>query len=122
VTTVVRLLKPQTKRQRLALGPMRLAALAPTFIIPLFISAGAAFGADQVHDEIQVYNAEIASVGQWTYQQHLNYAAIGKSQPEVPGGFSSNQGTPEFAYGLDSVARATPEFCCYAQPNNPVSK
>jgi hypothetical protein len=59
--------------------------------------------ADQVHDEIQVYNAEIADVGQWTYQQHLNYAAVGQTQPEVPGGFSSNrslQGTPEFAYGI----------------------
>jgi hypothetical protein len=59
--------------------------------------------ADQVHDEIQVYNAEIAEVGQWTYQQHLNYAAVGQTQPEVPGGFSSNrslQGTPEFAYGI----------------------
>ena len=59
--------------------------------------------ADQVHDEIQVYNAEIAEVGQWTYEQHFNYAAVGQTQPEVPGGFSSNrslQGTPEFAYGI----------------------
>jgi hypothetical protein len=63
----------------------------------------AALAADQVHDEIQVYNAEIAEVGQWTYQQHLNYAPVGQTQPEVPGGFSSNrslQGTPEFAYGI----------------------
>src|SRR5579862_1235910 len=62
-----------------------------------------ALAADQVHDEIQVYNAEIAEVGQWTYQQHLNFAAVGQTQPEVPGGFSSNrslQGTPEFAYGI----------------------
>jgi hypothetical protein len=62
-----------------------------------------AFAADQVHDEIQVYNAEIAEVGQWTYEQHFNYAAVGQTQPEVPGGFSSNhslQGTPEFAYGI----------------------
>ena len=62
-----------------------------------------AFAADQVHDEIQVYNAEIADVGQWTYEQHLNYAAVGQTQPDVPGGFSSNhslQGTPEFAYGI----------------------
>jgi hypothetical protein len=69
----------------------------------IFLSTRAAFGTDQVHDEIQVYNAEIANVGQWTYQQHLNYAAVGQSQPEVPGGFSSNhalQGTPEFAYGI----------------------
>jgi len=62
-----------------------------------------ALAADQVHDEIQVYNAEIAEVGQWTYEQHFNYAAVGQTQPEVPGGFSSNhslQGTPEFAYGI----------------------
>jgi len=62
-----------------------------------------ALAADQVHDEIQVYNAEIAEVGQWTYQQHLNYAPVGQTQPDVPGGFSSNrslQGTPEFAYGI----------------------
>ena len=76
---------------------------APPIILPLFISAGAAFGADEVHDEIQVYNAEIANVGQWTIQQHLNYAFVGQSQPEVPGGFASNralQGTPELAYGI----------------------
>jgi hypothetical protein len=76
---------------------------APPIILPLFISAGAAFGADEVHDEIQVYNAEIANVGQWTIQQHLNYAFVGQSQPEVPGGFASNhalQGSPELAYGI----------------------
>jgi len=60
---------------------------------------------DQVHDEIQVYNADIAAVGQWTYEQHLDYVAVGQTRPEVPGGFASNhslQGTPEFAYGLTS--------------------
>lgn len=81
----------------------RRVSAAAAILLPLCSSAGAAFGADQVHDEIQVYNAEIAGVGQWTYQQHLNYAGIGQSQPGVPGGFSSNhalQGTPEFAYGI----------------------
>ena len=29
-------------------------------------------------DEIQVYNAEIAKVGQWTFQLHNNYAFIGR--------------------------------------------
>jgi hypothetical protein len=83
--------------------PIQYVAVAAAIIFALFVGAHAAFGADQVHDEIQVYNAGIASVGQWTYEQHLNYAAIGQTQPEVPGGFSSNralQGTPEFAYGL----------------------
>jgi hypothetical protein len=36
-------------------------------------------------NEIQVYNAEIADVGQWTLEQHLNYAAVGQTQPEFPG-------------------------------------
>ena len=67
------------------------------------LASRSALAADQVHDEIQVYNAEIAEVGQWTYEQHFNYAAVGQTQPEVPRGFSSNrslQGTPEFAYGI----------------------
>jgi len=64
---------------------------------------GPALAINEVHDEIQVYNAEIAEVGQWVYEQHLNYAAVGQTQPEFPGGFISNrslQGTPEFAYGV----------------------
>jgi hypothetical protein len=77
-------------------------AAAGTFAL-LTAANRPALAADQVHDEIQVYNAEIAEVGQWTYQQHLNYAPVGQTQPEVPGGFSSNkslQSTPEFAYGI----------------------
>jgi hypothetical protein len=79
-------------------------ALAAAGIFALLtVASRPALAADQVHDEIQVYNAEIAEVGQWTYQQHLNYAPVGQTQPEVRGGFSSNrslQGTPEFAYGI----------------------
>ncbi len=37
-------------------------------------------------DEIQVYNAEIAKVGQWTFQLHSNYAFIGRKEPDFPGG------------------------------------
>jgi hypothetical protein len=54
-------------------------------------------------DEIQVYNAGIAAVGQLTIQQHLNYVALGLKDPPFPGGLVSNHslnGTPEFAYGL----------------------
>jgi hypothetical protein len=54
-------------------------------------------------DEIQVYNAEIAEVGQWTIQQHLNYAFKAPDEPPFPGGFAPNHalnGTPEFAYGM----------------------
>ena len=35
-------------------------------------------------DEIQVYNAEIAKVGQWTFQLHSNYAFIGRKEPDFP--------------------------------------
>ncbi|WP_369720690.1 hypothetical protein AB8Z38_26610 [Bradyrhizobium sp. LLZ17] len=54
-------------------------------------------------DEIQVYNAGIADVGQFTIQQHLNYIALGQKNPAFPGGLVSNHslnGTPEFAYGV----------------------
>jgi hypothetical protein len=54
-------------------------------------------------DEIQVYNAEIAKVGQWTLQLHLNYAINGRKEPDFPGGLIPNHalnGTPEWAYGI----------------------
>jgi hypothetical protein len=54
-------------------------------------------------DEIQLYNAEIADVGQFTIQQHLNYAFIGRKEPDFPGGLVPNHalnGTPEFAWGI----------------------
>jgi hypothetical protein len=69
---------------------------------------GAAFSAvlgqgAKATDEIQVYNAGIAAVGQFTIQQHLNYTAAGLKDPPFPGGLVSNHainGTPEFAYGV----------------------
>ncbi|MGA8171948.1 MAG: hypothetical protein WB816_14095 [Methylocystis sp.] len=54
-------------------------------------------------DEIQVYNAEIAEVGQWTLEQHLNYTARGPTQADFTGGLIPNHslnGTPELAYGV----------------------
>jgi len=54
-------------------------------------------------DEIQVYNADIAAVGQFTIQQHLNDVPLGVKDPPFPGGLVSHDsinGTPEFAYGL----------------------
>jgi hypothetical protein len=84
--------------------PHSLAVLTATLAFAsLELATGAAIAADQVHDEIQVYNAEIADLGQFTYEQHLNYAGAGQTVPEVRNGFFSNrslQGTPEFAYGL----------------------
>src|SRR5258708_5173125 len=89
----------RSSKLRLCTGA--LAAAGTTAL--LTVASLPALAADQVHDEIQVYNAEIAAVGQWTYQQHLDYVPVGQTQPEVPAGFSSNrglQGTPEFAYGI----------------------
>jgi hypothetical protein len=57
----------------------------------------------QAVDEIQVYNAEIAKVGQWTMQLHLNNAFIGRKEPDFPGGLIPNHalnGTPEWGYGI----------------------
>jgi len=60
-------------------------------------------GAARAVDEIQVYNAEIAKVDQWTLQLHLNYAFNGRKQPDFPGGLVAHRalnGTPELAYGI----------------------
>ena len=40
----------------------------------------------RANDEIQVYNAEIAKIGQWTFQLHNNYAFIGRKEPDFRGG------------------------------------
>ena len=56
-----------------------------------------------VNDEIQVYNAEIAKVGQWTIQFHNNYAINGRKEPDFEGGIIPNHAlnaTPELAYGI----------------------
>jgi len=68
----------------------------------MLISLGASASA-WAADEIQVYNAEIAAVGQWTIEQHLNYTWVGRTQPDFPGGLIPNHslnGTPELAYGI----------------------
>ena len=69
---------------------------AAVLLVTTVVSAYAA-------DEIQVYNAEIAKVGQWTFQLHNNYAFIGRKEPDFPGGLIPNhalQGTGEWAYGI----------------------
>ena len=57
----------------------------------------------QAVDEIQVYNADINEVGQFSIQQHVNYTIKGISEPAYPGALISNRawnGSPEFAYGV----------------------
>jgi hypothetical protein len=41
----------------------------------------------RANDEIQVYNAEIAKIGQWTFQLHNNYAF---KEPDFAGGLIPN--------------------------------
>src|SRR3979490_1397521 len=69
--------------------------LAAIFLVATTVSARAG-------DEIQVYNAEIAKVGQWTFQLHSNYAFNGRKEPDFPGGLIPDRalnGTGEWAYG-----------------------
>jgi len=78
---------------------MRLRGCTPLAAMVLIATAGAA----RAVDEIQVYNAEIAKVDQWTLQLHLNYAFNGRKQPDFPGGLVAHRalnGTPELAYGI----------------------
>jgi hypothetical protein len=80
----------------------RLARLALPWAFGALLSTTSA-GPASAADEIQVYNASIAEVGQFTIQQHLNYIPLGIKEPPFPGGLISNNslnGTPEFAYGL----------------------
>jgi hypothetical protein len=46
-----------------------------------------------VADEIQVYNAEIAELGQWTIQQHLNYTFLGPMVPPFGVGYGFTHGS-----------------------------
>jgi len=86
--------------------PKRAFKRGPRFPLKLLTGAAlmAALGQPaKATDEIQVYNAAIAAVGQLTYQQHLNYIPLGLTNPPCPGGLVSNHslnGTPEFAYGM----------------------
>jgi hypothetical protein len=81
---------------RSGMVPPRCFYVAAILLMASALSARAA-------DEIQVYNAEIAKVGQWTFQLHNNYAFIGRKEPNFPGGLVPNhtlQGTGEWAYGI----------------------
>ncbi len=75
-------------------GSLVLAALAA---LPLHTRSARAV------DEIQLYNAEIAEVGQFTIQHHFNYAFSGRKEPDFPGGLVPNHAlnaTPEYAWGI----------------------
>jgi hypothetical protein len=59
--------------------------------------------ADAQTDEIQVYDADINSPGQFSLQLHNNYTPIGRKLPDFEGGIAPNHtlnGVPEWAYGV----------------------
>jgi hypothetical protein len=65
--------------------------------------AAVPMGAAHAVDEIQVYNAEIDKVGQFSLENHFNYTFNGRRQPDFPGGLIPDRalnGTPELAYGV----------------------
>jgi hypothetical protein len=54
-------------------------------------------------DEIQVYDADINSPGQFSVQLHNNYTPSGRKQPDFAGGIAPNHtlnGVPEWALGV----------------------
>ncbi len=62
-------------------------------------------------DEIQVYDAEINEVGQFSVELHNNFTAIGHHEPDFPGGIVPNHtlnGVPEWAYGVTNSATTCP--------------
>ena len=62
-----------------------------------------AAGAHAQTDEIQVYDADINSPGQFSLQLHNNYTPIGRKLADFKGGIVPNHtlnGVPEWAYGV----------------------
>ncbi len=94
--SIVRLTRAEEKMSRSIFAScrtdsedLRLCAAAIATTAFFIVTPRLALAADQVHDEIQVYNADIAEVGQWVYEQQLNYAFVGQTKPEFPGAFVS---------------------------------
>jgi len=72
------------------------ALLAGTMVMASLLRAEAV-------DEIQVYDAAINDVGQFSIQHHFNYTFIDRTTPDYPGGLIPSHAlnaTPEFAYGV----------------------
>jgi hypothetical protein len=71
--------------------------------LPLLLPLAVAAPALAQTDEIQVYDASIAELGQFEVEFHNNYTPIGRTGPDYPGGIVANHalnGVPEFSYGV----------------------
>jgi len=77
--------------------------LAAGSLLATSVLCGAVPPVARAADEIQVYNADINDVGQFSIQHHFNYTITGIPTPDYPGALVSNHAlnaTPEFAYGV----------------------
>lgn len=73
-------------------------------LVALVLWAGDGGPAAAQTDEIQVYNGEIATPGEFAMTWHNNYAAIGRRQADFAGGVRPDRalnGVTEFTYGVD---------------------
>lgn len=76
--------------------------LAP-LLLALALVGGHAAPAFAAPDEIQVYTEEMDDPGQFGLELHVNYSAVGKTQPAYSHQTPPNhvlQVTPEFSYGI----------------------
>jgi hypothetical protein len=72
-------------------------ALLPGFCLPGRVALAAHT------DEIQVYDAEINEIGQFSVELHNNFTAVGHHEQDFPGGiapYHTLNGVPEWAYGV----------------------
>jgi len=97
---------------------LRIRKLLSTAVVAAVASAMADEQAFAV-DEIQVYNAEIAEVGQWTIEQHLNYKGSGRAQPDLPGGLVPNHYLAEARAAREQAACGMSKFCLVPGPAAP---
>ncbi len=79
----------------------RIGALALAMIAIILIGSPAKAFAQT--DEIQVYDAEIEDQGKFNIMVHSNFASIGRTTSDIPGGIIPNHsfnGAAEWAYGV----------------------
>jgi hypothetical protein len=72
-------------------------------------------------DEIQVYDARIATPGVFNLTWHTNYTPSGRTAPDFPNGIAPNHtlnGVPEWAYGVTDWFEAGLYLPLYSFPGN----
>lgn len=98
--------------QTIALRSARFMPLA--IVVPILVLAGgrATFAADEVHDEIQVYNAEIAAVGQCGIRVEIETILLGRAAPSRYGKLLRSNRLLAALPGSDSFAAVDDLMSC----------